>query len=103
MAAVGMGVGHVRGPLGRGLSRRALRRFGHLVVRDTETETDQTPTATSRKRVVSVAWGVCLAALAAAVVWLAVTRGGDVAELLERSRLPLIAAHQSCVTLPTKV
>ena len=34
MTAVGMGVGHVRGPLGRGLSRRALRRFGHLVVRD---------------------------------------------------------------------
>ena len=32
MAAVGMGVGHVRGPLGRGLSQRALRRFGHLVV-----------------------------------------------------------------------
>ena len=36
MAAVGMGVGHVRGPLGRGLSRRALGRFGHLVVRDAE-------------------------------------------------------------------
>ena len=34
MAAVGMGVGHVRGPLGRSLSRRALRRFRHLVVRD---------------------------------------------------------------------
>ena len=34
MAAVGMGVGHGRGPLGRSLSRRALRRFRHLVVRD---------------------------------------------------------------------
>ena len=32
-----------------------------------------------------------LAALAAAVVWLAATRGDEVAELLERARLPLIA------------
>ena len=34
MAAVGMGVGHVRGSLRRSLSRRTLRRFRHLVVRD---------------------------------------------------------------------
>lgn len=73
------------------------------MVRDTESETDQTLAATSPKRVASVAWGVYLAALAAAVVWLAATRGDDVAVLLERSRLPLIAAHQSCVTLPVKV
>ena len=36
MAAVGMGVGHVRGPLGLGLSRRSLRGFRHLVVRDAD-------------------------------------------------------------------
>jgi len=33
-AAVGMGVGHVRGPLGRSLSRRSLARFDRIVVRD---------------------------------------------------------------------
>ena len=32
-----------------------------------------------------------LAALAAAVVWLAATRGDEVAELLDQARLPLIA------------
>ena len=36
MAAVGMGVGHVRGPLGRSLSFRSLRRFRHVVVRDAD-------------------------------------------------------------------
>ena len=33
-----------------------------------------------------------LAALAAGIAWLAATRGDEVAELLERARLPLIAA-----------
>lgn len=36
MAAVGMGVGHVQGPLGRRLARRSLGRFGRIVVRDAE-------------------------------------------------------------------
>ncbi len=36
MAAVGMGVGHVRGPVGRSLSRRSLRRLGRIVVRDAD-------------------------------------------------------------------
>ena len=36
MAAVGMGVGHVRGPIGRSLSRRSLGRLRHIVVRDTD-------------------------------------------------------------------
>ena len=34
IAAVGMGVGHVRGVLGRGLSRKSLRRVRRIVVRD---------------------------------------------------------------------
>ena len=51
----------------------------------------QTPAATSPNRVASVARGVYLAALAAGAVWLAATRGDDVAVLLERPRLPLIA------------
>lgn len=34
MAAVGMGVGHVHGPIGRSLGRRSLARFDRLVVRD---------------------------------------------------------------------
>ena len=34
MAAVGMGVGHVHGPLGRRLSRSSLRGVGRIVVRD---------------------------------------------------------------------
>ena len=34
MTAAALGVGHGRGPLGRSLSRRALGRFRHLVVRD---------------------------------------------------------------------
>ena len=54
-------------------------------------EADQTLAATSPNRIASVARGVYLAALAAGVVWLAATRGGEVAELLERARLPLIA------------
>ena len=36
MAAVGMGVGHVHGPLGRSLGRSSLGRFDRIVVRDTE-------------------------------------------------------------------
>lgn len=36
MAAVGMGVGHVHGPIGRSLSRSSLGRFDRIVVRDTE-------------------------------------------------------------------
>ena len=36
MAAVGMGVGHVRGPLGRSLGRSSLERFDRIVVRDAE-------------------------------------------------------------------
>lgn len=36
MAAVGMGVGHVHGPLGRSLSRSSLAQFAGLVVRDAE-------------------------------------------------------------------
>ena len=36
MAAVGMGVGHVDGRLGRGLARSSLRRVRHIVVRDTD-------------------------------------------------------------------
>ena len=54
-------------------------------------EADQTPAATSRNRIASVPRGVYLAALAAAVVWLAATRGDEVAELLDQARLPLIA------------
>ena len=54
-------------------------------------EADQTPAATSRNRIASVARGVYLAALAACIVWLAATRGDEVAELLERARLALIA------------
>ena len=54
-------------------------------------EADQTPAATSRNRIAAVARGVYLAALAAAVVWLAATRGDEAAELLEHARLPLIA------------
>ena len=34
MAAVGMGVGHMHGPLGRRLSRRSLARLDRVVVRD---------------------------------------------------------------------
>ena len=36
VAAVGMGVGRVHGPLGRGLSRRSLRRLRRIVVRDAD-------------------------------------------------------------------
>ena len=36
MAAVGIGVGHVHGPVGRGLSRRSLGRLRHIVVRDAD-------------------------------------------------------------------
>ena len=36
MAAVGIGVGHVHGWLGRGLSRSSLKRFDRIVVRDSE-------------------------------------------------------------------
>lgn len=36
MAAVGMGVGHVHGPLGRSLGRRSLGRFDRIVVRDAQ-------------------------------------------------------------------
>lgn len=35
-AAIGMGVGHVRGALGRGLSRSSLRRLRRIVVRDAD-------------------------------------------------------------------
>ena len=36
MAALGMGVGHVRGSFGPGLSRQPLRRFRHHVARDAD-------------------------------------------------------------------
>lgn len=36
MAAVGLGVGHVRGLVGRALSRSSLRRFCRIVVRDAD-------------------------------------------------------------------
>ena len=36
MAAVGMGVGHVHGPLGRGMSRSSLGQVRRIVVRDPE-------------------------------------------------------------------
>lgn len=36
MAAAGMCVGHVRGPLGRSLNRRSLRRFDPIAVRDAD-------------------------------------------------------------------
>ena len=116
IAAVGIGVGHVNGPLGRSLNLRSLRRFQHLVVRDADSaerlsglglddavvgadsvialeppnalaelwrclareqrrpgrawpqvEADQTPAATSRRRIASLVRGVYLAALAAGV------------------------------------
>ena len=36
VAAVGMGVGHVHGPIGRNLSRRSLGRLRRIVVRDSD-------------------------------------------------------------------
>ena len=36
VAAVGLGVGHVHGPLGRSLARSSLRRFHRVVVRDAD-------------------------------------------------------------------